>query len=180
MRLDPIEHPHGIFLRLAYWLTKRRYGKVLSSLKVIYARKPSLAKLAHSVAKTMSSLSLDSELRLLVVVKTSELNGCPFCQDLYLAEAVKRRMGLERFRALSDYQSNPLFTDRERAALTATEEATMTRQLSDATFLQLGTYFSEEETVELIWLIAAENFFNIQAKAFDLQSDNLLQLITKP
>jgi hypothetical protein len=38
MRLEPIEEPKGLVMRLAYWMTRRQLGKVPSALKVIYAR----------------------------------------------------------------------------------------------------------------------------------------------
>ena len=29
-RIKPIENPKSIFLKIAYWMTKRQYGKVIS------------------------------------------------------------------------------------------------------------------------------------------------------
>ncbi len=42
MRLTEIETPKGLFVRIAYWFIKRKYGKVFTPLKVVYARKPEL------------------------------------------------------------------------------------------------------------------------------------------
>ena len=43
MRLEPIEKPRGLLMRIAYWLSRRQLGGVMSPLKVIYARAPKLA-----------------------------------------------------------------------------------------------------------------------------------------
>ena len=42
MRLAPIEQPRSLLVRIAYWLSKRQLGKVMTPLKVIYARAPRL------------------------------------------------------------------------------------------------------------------------------------------
>lgn len=101
MQLSPIERPADLWMRLAYYLSKRRFGKVLMVLKVIYARKPRLALIAQQIARAQEQgLSLEPSLRLLVQVKVSQLNGCPFCEDLALAQAVQKRP--TRIRRVSD------------------------------------------------------------------------------
>ena len=39
-RIEPIEHPTNLFTRFAYWMMKRRLGKVMTPAKVVYARMP--------------------------------------------------------------------------------------------------------------------------------------------
>ena len=84
----------------------------------------------------------------------ARLNGCAFCQDLNLARALQAQIGAERFRALPDYRTSELFTERERAALAYAEEATEHKRVSEATFAALRTHFSEQEIVELTWVNA--------------------------
>jgi hypothetical protein len=38
--LSPIEQPHGLIMKLAYYFTRREFGKVLTPLKVHSARLP--------------------------------------------------------------------------------------------------------------------------------------------
>ncbi len=172
-KLKPIEQPRSLFERFAFWQTRRAYGKVLTPLKVIYARKPRLAFIAQLMTRTTESLSLGDDLCLLVTVHVAQLNGCAFCQDLNLARAIQKRLGLERFRELSEYQTSALFSARERAALAFCEEATRKRKVSEQTFERLREHFSETEVVELTWLNAAENYFNLQAAVLDIGSDEL-------
>ena len=150
---------------------------MITPLKAIYARKPRLALLAQHIYHMMEKgLSLDPELRLLIPAQASRLNGCAFCHDSDLARAVGQRLGLERFQALDSYKTSPLFTDRDRAALSFAEEATCERGVSDATFVALRAHFSETEVVEIAWLNAAENYFNLQAAVLGIPSDELLSI----
>lgn len=179
MHLTPIERPSNPLLRLAYRLSKRQFGKVLTPLKVIYARKPRLLLLAGRIERTLEQgLSLDPSLRLLVQVQAARLNGCAFCEDLALAQALRERMGPERFQALNEFRSSPRFTARERAALAFAEEATRDRHVSEETWASVRAHFTEPEIVELAWANAAENFFNLQARALGIGSDELLTLAT--
>lgn len=179
MLLSPIEQPRGPFLRLAYRLSRRQFGKVITPLKVIYARKPRLAVIAGQIGRTLErGLSLEPELLLLVQVQASRLNGCTFCQDLALARAVRERVGAERFAALEDFRTSGRFTERERTALAVVEEATLHRRLSDETAARLREHFTEVEIVELVWANAAENYFNLQAAVLGIESDGLAALAT--
>ena len=173
MRLAPVEHPANPLMRLAYRLSAWRYGKVLAPLKVMYARKPRLLLLAGQMQRVVEGLSLEPSLRMLVMVQAARLNGCTFCQDLLLAEALRRGVGRERFDALAEYRTSPLFSERERAALALAEEATGARHVSDATWAALRAHFSETEVVELVWANAAENYFNLQATVLGFESEGL-------
>lgn len=178
MRLEPVERPRGLLMRLLYRVSERQFGKVITPFKVIYARKPRLLWLAGQIAQTMQSLSLDPALRLLVQVQAARVNGCVFCEDLTLAHAARQKIGPERFAALDDYRASPLFTARERAALAFAEEATRDRHVSDATWAAVREHFGDEEIVELTWLNAAENYFNLQAHTLGIGSDELLAAAT--
>jgi AhpD family alkylhydroperoxidase len=173
MRFEPIEKPRGLLLRVAYWLSRRQLGRVMSSLSVIYARAPRIGWPTVFIARTIEKgLSLDPELRLLVVTQSSLLNGCAFCADLHMAQAVQARLGLEKFKALPEFATSPLFSDRERAVLAYTEEVTRTRTASDASFEALRKHASEKEIVEITWLNAIGNFFNLMGVPLALESDD--------
>lgn len=174
MHLEPIERPRSLLMRLAYGISRRRFGKVIAPFKVIYARKPRLLVIAGQIGGAMDALSLDPALRFLVQAQAARLNGCAFCEDMALAQATQRRIGAERFRALEEFRTSGLFTPRERAALAFAEEATRHRHVSDETWAAVRAHFSDEEIVELTWLNAAENYFNLQAHVLGLGSDELL------
>src|SRR5262245_31070145 len=117
-RLMPIEHPTGLRMRLVYWFSKWQYGKVLTPLKVLYARKPKLAMLSFKIGRMLEKdLTLDPVICFLVQAQVSRMNGCEFCQDIGLAHALRQRIGADRFEALDEYHTSAAYTERERAAL---------------------------------------------------------------
>ncbi len=88
MRLEPIEKPRGLVLRIAYWMSRRTLGAVASSIKVIYARAPKLATPGYQLVRAMEKgLSLDPELKLLIMTQSSLLNGCSFCASCHVTSA---------------------------------------------------------------------------------------------
>ena len=174
MRLQPIEEPKGIMMRIAYWMTKRQLGKVMTPMKVVYPRMPGAVKLAYEIAKfETKGISLDSELKFLVTSLAAQINGCGFCVDIGRAMVVRERIGLEKFNALLEYKTSPLFSDRERAALAYAEEATRCKRVSDATFETLRNHFNEREIVEITWLNAVENYYNLINLPLEIESDGL-------
>jgi alkylhydroperoxidase family enzyme len=171
--LSPIERPRGLLMKIAFFMSRRQFGKVLSALKVLYVRKPGLALIAQKIATMQSRLSINADLKALVQVQTARINGCTFCENIALAQAFQKKIGMNRFAQLPRCQTSTLFTDREKAALALTEHATRTRQVPEAVWLQVKKHFSEVEIVELVWLNAAENYFNLQAAVLGLESDGL-------
>lgn len=87
---------------------------------------------------------------------------------LRLAYAVSRRQ-FGRVTPLDD----TVFSERERAALAFVEEATRHRALSEPTWSAVRERFNETEIVEITWLNAAENSFNLQAAVLGIGSDRL-------
>jgi len=57
MRLKPIEKSKGLLMRVAFWMTRRQFGKVLTPMKVMYPRVPGMLKAAYEIQKfeTMAS-----------------------------------------------------------------------------------------------------------------------------
>ena len=51
MRLEPIEKPTGLLMRLAFWRTRRQLGKVITPMKVMYPRMPGVLKLSYEIQK---------------------------------------------------------------------------------------------------------------------------------
>ena len=176
MRLEPIENPRGLLLKIAYWMSKRRFGKVLMPLKVVYARNPGLMWASNQIEKTMEGrLSLDATLTTLIKVYLSMLNGCAFCKDIALAQAVQKRLGTEKFRDLERFRESAAFTDREKAALAFVEEANAKR-VTDSTFSVLKRHFDENEIVEITWVQAAEAYYNAMSIPLAIESDGLQSL----
>lgn len=174
MRMEPIEKPRGLVLRLAYWMSERRFGKAITPLKVVYARVPHFVRTGYAISKAMGEgFKLDPALRILLQVHTAQQNRCGFCVDIAHAEAAHDAGILEKATRVSRYASDPDFTERERAALKYVEETSADRHVSDTTYAELKRHFSEEEICEITLINAIENFFNLVNIPLEIESDNL-------
>lgn len=181
MRLAPIEKPKGLMMRIAYWMTRRQLGKVMTPLKVVTARMPGSLRLTYEIQKfALKGMRLEPGLQFLVVTLVSRINGCGFCLDLGRAVAIRRRLGMEKVNALPEYRASPLFSDRERAALAYAEEATRHKRVSDATFEALRRHFSEWEIAEITWLNALENYYNLINLPLEIESDGFCAIARTP
>ena len=101
------------------------------------------------------------------------INDCSFCIDIAKATALQRHMTLEKFDALPSYRTSSLYSERERVALAYVEEATRHKRVSDATFDDLRRHFTEQEIVEITWLNALENYYNLINLPLGIGSDGL-------
>lgn len=116
--LPPIEKPNGLMMKLAYHFTRRRFGKVLTPLKVHSARLPLAFGLFYTkIGKLDRKLVLPPEIVLLIREQVARINVCLFCMDIGRSFTIKASMNETKFDALEQYQTSSLFSDAERAAL---------------------------------------------------------------
>ena len=127
--LPPVETP-GFLMRVVYRVARRRYGKVLMPLRVIYSRAPVLLAVGLLIEWIRDHATvLDPGLRSLVTVYVSTRRSCDFCADLGLALAVRKGMGPERFDQLPAWRGSTAFSPasvpRSRGSMTLsrTEES---------------------------------------------------------
>ena len=177
-RLAPIENPKGLKLRLIYWMTARRFGKVPMSIKVGVARSPNVLGVASAIGKyATKGTHLEKELEYMINILVAGTNGCGFCLDVARMMAVKDNMNMQKFNALPVYRTSSLFSDKERAALAYAEEATTNKRVSDATFHELQKYYSDRDIVEITILMAIENFTNLTNIPLGIGSDGLCAIV---
>lgn len=163
---------------MAFWGTRRQFGKVMTPMKVVLARMPRSLKMSNEISKfELKGIRLEDELHYLIATLVSEINGCGFCTDLGRSMAMRRRISLEKFNALLDYRKSPLFSDRQRAALAYAEEATRKKQVSDETFEELRKHFNDWEIAEITWINAIENYYNLLNIPLEIGSDGFCAIV---
>jgi AhpD family alkylhydroperoxidase len=116
---------------------------------------------------------LDATVRELVKIRASQMNGCLLCIDMHTTEALEKGETAQRIFNLDAWRESKLFTEAERAALAYVEEATRHKHVSDATFAELRRHFDEREIVEITWLNALENYYNLLNLPLEIESDGL-------
>ena len=177
-KLAPIENPRGLMMKLVYGMTKRKYGKVMTPMKVTFARLPlSCGMYVQKLETLEEKYELPKHIAVLVRTHVAQLNSCKFCIDIGKLEAINRFPDKqEKFFNVSSYKTSSLFTAAERAALQFAEELTLNKKISDETFSVAQKYFSEREIVEIAWAVTREHIYNIMNLAFDIESDGFCQI----
>lgn len=160
-------------LRFVYWIARKQFGTVPAGMKVIFPRVPGMLRFTMALQKFGKRLRLDGDLRALVHMQVSAVNGCGFCMDLGQMMTVKENKSLEKINAVAEYQTSPLFTDRERAAIAYADEVTRRKSPSDETFGTLRKHFADSEIAELTVFIALVHFMNLQNVPLGIGSDGL-------
>jgi dihydrofolate reductase len=82
--------------------------------------------------------------------------------------------------AVNEYQTSPLFSDRERAALAFATELTEHKHVSPGTFESLASHYSEREICEITWLVSTNHLFNINNLGLGIGSDGLCEINRRP
>jgi len=114
-----------------------------------------------SVAE-LDRAGIDPELRELVRLRASQLNGCAYCVDLHSKAAAKEGATQQRLHAVAIWPDSEFFTARERAALQLTESVTRLSEthVPDHVVAEATALLGEEETAALVTLILTINLWN--------------------
>ena len=178
--LPPIEKPEGLMMKLAYYFTRRQFGKVLTPLKVHSARLPTAFGLFYTkIGKLDKKLTLPPETVLLIREQVARLNVCLFCMDIGRSFAIKATMNEAKFNALEEYRTSSLFTGAERVALDYVTELTKEKKVDSNTFARLIRHYSEREICEIVWLVASEHLYNMTNIGLNIHSDMLCDISRK-
>ena len=175
--LSPIEKPKGLMMKLAYYFTRRQFGKVLTPLKVHSARLPAAFGMFYGkIGQLDKKLQLSPETVLLIREQVARINVCLFCIDIGRSFTIKAAMNQAKFDALEEYRTSTLFSDAERAALDYVTELTRHKRVDRDTFARLSRYYSERSICEIVWLIASEHFYNMTNIGLNIHSDMLCDI----
>jgi alkylhydroperoxidase family enzyme len=178
--LPPIEKPDGLMLKVAYYFTRLKFGKVLTPLKVYSARLPSSFGLFYGkVSKLDRKLSLPREIVFLIREQVARINICHFCTDIGRWLSIQESINQAKFDALEDYGTSALFTDAERVALDYATQLTKNKTVHPDTFDSLARHYSEREICELVWLVASEHLYNLTNIGLNIHSDMLCDITKK-
>ena len=176
--LARVDQPNGLLLKLLYRLLRRRFGKVPGWLTVFSARMPlAFTNWIGKVSKLDEKLELSSDTAIPLRERVAGTNMCTWCMDATKWFATNRAPhNLPKFDALHEYQTSPLFSDQERAALAFATELTEHKHVSPETFAALSRHYSEREICEIVWLVSSEHLYNINNLGLGIGSDGLCEI----
>ncbi|CAM0998414.1 Alkylhydroperoxidase [Rhodanobacter sp. Root179] len=106
--------------------------------------------------------SIEESICDLVDIRASQINGCGFCLDMHIKQAVMHGERPLRLHHLAIWRESTLFSPRERAALAWTEALTQLspQGVSDEVYERVRTQLSEKEITDLSYAVMAINAWN--------------------
>ncbi|MGC2485740.1 MAG: carboxymuconolactone decarboxylase family protein [Acidimicrobiales bacterium] len=125
---------------------------------------PGLFDALQALGATTNVEGLPTEIRELVALRASQINGCSVCLDMHTRGAKKNGESDERLFTLAAWRETPYFSDAERAALALTEAATRLSDRADPVpddvWNDAAEHFDEPALAALVVTIAAINLWN--------------------
>ena len=161
-RLSPASPEQLAAVSDALSVAKTAMGFEPNSLKIM-ARNPAMVQgfLMLSGAILGPGATLDPILRQMIAHITSAAAGCNYCQAHTAHSAENRGLATEKIEAIWEYETSPLFTPAERAALALAQAGgSVPNQATDAHFETLKQHYSEDEIVEIVGVISLFGFLN--------------------
>jgi uncharacterized peroxidase-related enzyme len=126
------------------------------------AHRPEIMQtMAAHMKAVLSTGTLSTRLKELVVVRTSQLNCTTYCLASHTAIALKLGWTPEDLEALKNWRGNARFSEAEQEAIHLAEVMTLqSHDFTDEDMTRLRRFYSEGEVVELMTSIGLFNYFN--------------------
>ncbi|AUD05928.1 carboxymuconolactone decarboxylase family protein [Spirosoma pollinicola] len=178
--LTPIEKPKSLLWKVLYFFTRKRFGKVITPLKVMAVRLPlAFGSFSGKIGQLDRKLKLPPETVMLVRERVAQLNVCLFCIDIGRAFTIMAHMNQAKFEALSDYSRSPLFSEKEKVLLDFVTRLTRDRQMEAELFDKLAQQYDERSICEIVWIVASEFYYNMSNIGLNIHSDMICDIAQK-
>ncbi len=112
-------------------------------------------------AKRNSYQEVPTYLKDLIANVTSNAAGCRYCQAHTAHAAYKNGVSLEKIQSLWEFETSPLFSDKERAGLRfALAAGSVPNQVTAAHHQELEKYYTKAQIIEIVATVAIFGFLN--------------------
>jgi len=159
---DSVDRPGlfaRLFIRYAYWFSRRRFGRVPGSVERLAYDPSSLAAVAGFELAFERGHALSARLKELASVKVATLIGCRFCIDIGSSIAKKHGVSEEELLDLPGYRDSPRLSDLDKCVLDYAVAMSQTPvRIDDELFARLERDLGRKALVALTTAIAWENF----------------------
>ena len=137
-------------------------------LKIFQETVPEFATGMAAITHALKKSSIEPEIRELLKIRASQLNGCAYCIQYHLNDARKIGVPAAKLDLLAAWREAGIYSPREQAALAWTESVTLLAQkhISDEDFKKVGAEFSQSELTFLTVAISQINAWNRIAAPF--------------
>lgn len=161
-RLPPAARSELTFHEDEFQKLEQAIGFIPHGLLVMGRKPEMLSVWAQLVSVVYHESSLvPAPLKRLIAHTVSRAAGCPYSMAHTAHAAADNGVPIEKIKAVFDCAGSSLFTDAERAALTVARHSGQTpNEVSDDEFGLLRQYFSDDEILEIVAVIALFGFLN--------------------
>ncbi len=136
-------------------------GNVPNMFRVMAHRPEIYATMQAHFAAVLSTGTVSTKLKELIIVRTSQVNETPYCLASHTILAKGLGWSDDQLTHLADWPQREDFTPAEKAALRLAETVTRdANAVSDEQYAKLRGFYSEGEIVELLCAIGLFNYFN--------------------
>jgi uncharacterized peroxidase-related enzyme len=161
-RLAPLPPEHTPELAEQFEASRKRMGFIPNS-QLIMQRKPKMVKGFNALSQSIwdPESKVDLKFKRLIAHVISRSAGCQYCMAHTAEGAHKLGVDDPKLDAVWSYQTSPLYTPAERAALdVAVAAGTVPNSVTDEMFKELQKHWTEEQIVEIVGVIAIFGFLN--------------------
>ena len=136
-------------------------GNVPNMFRVMAHRPEIFATMQAHFGAVLSTGTVSTKLKELIIVRTSQVNVTPYCLASHTILAKGLGWSDDQLAHLADWPQREDFTAAEKAALRLAETVTRDAHgVTDEQFAELRSFYSEGEIVELLCAIGLFNYFN--------------------
>jgi alkylhydroperoxidase family enzyme len=159
-------------MRLAYWYSVRRFGKMPEPFAVSAHSKPVFTTVARfELAVERKWKSVPKNLADLAVLRAALTVECPWCVDFGSMLSAGKGLPAAKVEQLPRWRTSDVYDDVERVVLDYAEAMSDTPiRVTDAMVEALREHLSDEQVVELTAYIALENSRARQNAALGIES----------
>ena len=159
--LDPLPWDATPQFRERFEHYQKTRGFVPNSILTM-ARRPAIAEAFMDLNRAvLYEGTVSEELKMLVSLVTSQASGCTYCQAHMTNLSSIYKASDEKIQAVWDFETSPLFSDAERAALRLGYHAALVpNEATEADFNELKRHFDEGQIVEIVATIALFGYLN--------------------
>jgi len=145
--------------RFAHYARTR--GFTPNSIRTM-ARRPNIVKAFMALNQAvLYEGTVSEELKMLVSLASSFAAGCRYCQSHMANLSHLYKAPDEKIAAILDYETSPLFTDVERAAIDlAFKAGSVPNAATEKEFVELKKHFDDGQIVEIVASIALFGYLN--------------------
>jgi uncharacterized peroxidase-related enzyme len=173
-RLDPVPRDELPELDDLFAHYDETLSFVPNSLVTMARRPEILGAFSELITRIWRSGTLPIELKPLIAIVSSTAAGCRYCQAHEAVDARERGVAAVKIAAVWEFETSPLYSEAERAALRLARDAsTVPNAATDAHFDELRRYWDEGQIVEILAVIGLFGFLNRwnDTVATDLEDD---------